>query len=300
MLTGLMEAPLAVLGDRAPEPNQCGTAWSAPLPTTRTSATARGCGSPKRSCTAPACPATARKTRECRGWPSTTVTTTSTSSQRWPGRTADGPHLHNDYYRLGEALRAMEAEYGLVVVARADRTAAKRPTRAEQEKAAQAEPEPARVTLQRQVAAAAAGARSEPEFFAALDKRGLRVRLRHSARNPGEVTGYAVGLPGDVTAAGEQIWFGGGKLAPDLTLPKLRQRWPEPARRATPASRPGRRRAAAAGRARDDRRVGPRSAAPRGEHVRGRRPVRAGFLRRAGRGRAAGPAAATARPSRPR
>ena len=81
------------------------------------------------------------------------------------------------------------------------------------------------------MAAAAAGRRSEPEFFAALDKGGLRVRLRHSARNPGEVTGYAVGLPGDVSAAGEQIWFGGGKLAPDLTLPKLRQRWPEPARR---------------------------------------------------------------------
>jgi hypothetical protein len=146
---------------------------------------------------------------------------------RQDGRPA---RLNNDWYRIGEALRDIELEYGLQVVARADRTAAKRPTRAEQEKAV-GRPEPARVTLQREVAAAAAGTRSEPEFFAALDKRGLQVRLRHSARDPSEVTGYAVGLDGDVTVAGDQIWYGGGKLAPDLTLPKLRRRWPEPGRR---------------------------------------------------------------------
>ena len=144
---------------------------------------------------------------------------------RQDGRRA---RLDNDFYRIGEACRDIEKEYGLQVVARADRTAADRPTRAEQEKAARAgRAEPARVTLQREVAAAAAGARSEPEFWAALDKRGVLVRLRHSTHNPSEVTGYAVGLPGDATAAGEQIWYGGGKLAPDLSLPKLRRRWPE-------------------------------------------------------------------------
>jgi hypothetical protein len=46
------------------------------------------------------------------------------------------------------------------------------------------------------------------------------------------VTGYAVGLPGDAAASGDQIWYGGGKLAPDLSLPKLRRRWPEPSERA--------------------------------------------------------------------
>jgi hypothetical protein len=140
--------------------------------------------------------------------------------------------LRNDYYRIGEALRDLEKEYGLQVVVRADRTAAHRPTRAEQEKAARADrSEPPRVTLQLQVAAAAAGTRSEPEFFADLEKRGLRVRLRHGTHNPVEVTGYAVGLDGDVTATGDQIWYGGGKLAPDLSLPKLRRRWPEPSER---------------------------------------------------------------------
>jgi hypothetical protein len=142
---------------------------------------------------------------------------------RQDGRRA---RLDNDFYRIGEACRDIEKEYGLQVVARADRTAADRPTRAEQEKAARAgRAEPPRVTLQRQVAAAAAGARSEPEFFAALEKRGLRIRLRPSVHRPGEITGYAVGLDGDTTAAGEQILYGGGKLAPDLSLPKLRRHW---------------------------------------------------------------------------
>jgi hypothetical protein len=148
---------------------------------------------------------------------------------RQDGRPA---RLANDWYRIGKALRDIELEYGLQVVVRADRTAAKRPTRAEREKAAPTgRAEPPRVTLQRQVAAAAAVTRSEPEFFAAIGRRGLQVRLRHSAHDPREVTGYAVGLDGDLNAAGDQIWYGGGKLAPDLSLPKLRRRWPEPGRR---------------------------------------------------------------------
>jgi hypothetical protein len=52
------------------------------------------------------------------------------------------------------------------------------------------------------VAAAAAGARTEPEFFAALDEHGLR----DNTYNPGEVTGYVVGLSGDLTGAGDQIF----------------------------------------------------------------------------------------------
>jgi hypothetical protein len=51
------------------------------------------------------------------------------------------------------------------------------------------------------------------------------VRERHSTVNPGEVTGYAVGLPGHTARDGGVVWYGGGKLAADLTLPKLRARW---------------------------------------------------------------------------
>jgi hypothetical protein len=77
----------------------------------------------------------------------------------------------------------------------------------------------------RKVEAAAVAAASEAEFFAGLEARGVQVRLRHSTIDPAAVTGYAVGLPGDLSKAGTQVWFSGGKLAPDLTLPRLRHRW---------------------------------------------------------------------------
>ena len=136
------------------------------------------------------------------------------------------PQTWNDYYRVGEACRAAEQRFGLRRTAPRDRTAARRPTRAESEKARRrGYREAPRVTLWRIVSTAAAGAASEQEFFARLDRAGVLVRRRFSTRNPGEVTGYAVALPGDTTQAGVPVWFGGGKLAADLTLPKLRCRW---------------------------------------------------------------------------
>ena len=83
--------------------------------------------------------------------------------------------------------------------------------------------------LRREVCTAAAGAATEQEFFARLRQAGVLVRLRHSVTNPGEVTGYAVGLPQHTARDGGVIWYGGGKLAADLTLPKLRARWASPA-----------------------------------------------------------------------
>jgi hypothetical protein len=52
------------------------------------------------------------------------------------------------------------------------------------------------------------------------------IRKRFSTRDPAQVTGYAVALPDDTSPACSPVWFSGGKLAPDLTLPKLRPRWP--------------------------------------------------------------------------
>jgi len=67
----------------------------------------------------------------------------------------------NDFYRALEASRAVEAKYGLSVTAASDRTAAKRPTYAETQKAARrGHPEPVRDTLRRSVRTAAAGAAS--------------------------------------------------------------------------------------------------------------------------------------------
>jgi hypothetical protein len=136
------------------------------------------------------------------------------------------PRLSNDYYRVREACLAVESRFGLRRTAPGDRTAACRPTRAESEKTRrQGWEEAPRVTLKREVSTAAAAASSEKEFFARLQQAGVQVRKRFSTRDPGEVTGYSVALPHDTTSLGGPVWYGGGKLAPDLTLPKLRCRW---------------------------------------------------------------------------
>ena len=125
--------------------------------------------------------------------------------------------------------------YGLRSTAPADRTAARRPTRAETGKAARhGRDEPPRTTLRRHVATAAASAASAEEFFARLDQAGILVRLRYSTRNPGQVTGYAIALSGDTARNGEPVWYGGGKLAADLSWPGLAQRWTRPARPDSP------------------------------------------------------------------
>ncbi|MGI5325037.1 relaxase/mobilization nuclease domain-containing protein [Actinomadura nitritigenes] len=136
------------------------------------------------------------------------------------------PEVWNDGYRVRDACRAMEARFGLRSTAPADRTAARRPKRGETEKAVRrGQAVPSRAVLHCKVQTAAAGARTETAFFQRLQAEGVLVRRRFGRRTAGELTGYAVALPGDVNADGQPIWFGGGKLAPDLTLPKLRRRW---------------------------------------------------------------------------
>jgi hypothetical protein len=136
------------------------------------------------------------------------------------------PRHWNDFYRVREACQAAEQRHGLRRTAPADRTAGRRPTRAEQEKARRhRRSEAPRITLRRAVSNAAAGAASEEEFFVGLRDSGVLVRVRYSSRDLGQVTGYAVALAGDTAHAGGPVWFGGGKLAADLSLPKLRARW---------------------------------------------------------------------------
>ena len=145
------------------------------------------------------------------------------------------PSLSWERYKVRAACLATEQRFGLRSTAPADRTAARQPTRAENEKAARCGlDEAARITLRRQVTTSAASAGSEDEFFARLDQAGVLVRKRFSAKNPGQVTGYSVALPGDTTKDGGPVWYGGGKLAADLTWPKLRQRWTP--HRATPGA----------------------------------------------------------------
>ena len=132
----------------------------------------------------------------------------------------------NDFHRLGEACRWAEQRFNLTRTAGRDRTAPKRPTRAENEKAARhGRRESPRVTLRREVKTVAAASAGPSDFLARLSAAGLLVRERRSDRDSSQITGYAVALPGDRTRTNQPVWFGGGKLAADLTLPKLRARW---------------------------------------------------------------------------
>jgi hypothetical protein len=136
----------------------------------------------------------------------------------------------NDFYRVGEACRWAEDTYHLTRTAPRDRTANRRPSRAEREKSTRTgRRDPARVTLRRQVRTAAASAASPDEFLRLLTEVGLQVRPRLSELDGATVTGYSVALPGDRDRNGRPIWFGGGKLASDLSWPRLAVRWPDSA-----------------------------------------------------------------------
>jgi len=76
--------------------------------------------------------------------------------------------------------------------------------------------------LRRHVRAAAIVAADEDDFIARLRGAGLRVRLRLS-RADGTNTSYAVSFP-DPPATG-RVWYSGGQLAHELSLPHLRTRW---------------------------------------------------------------------------
>jgi len=82
-----------------------------------------------------------------------------------------------------------------------------------------------RERLERTVRACAAAAGDEGEFVRRLRQGGVRVRPRFAGGRGDVVAGYSVALrPLPGTAV---VWFGGGRLARDLTLPRLRAGWPD-------------------------------------------------------------------------
>ena len=75
------------------------------------------------------------------------------------------PSVSNDYYRVREACLAIEQRFGLRCTAPGNRAAARRPTRAETEKAGRrGRREAPRITLKREVSTAAAGASVRRNF----------------------------------------------------------------------------------------------------------------------------------------
>lgn len=130
----------------------------------------------------------------------------------------------NDYLTADEELVSIEKEYGLRQVARGDRTAAQRPTRAEQEKAHRAGHQAtARERLRVAVRTALSVATTPEEFLSILAGTGS-VLIEVQRFPSGDIRGYKVALDGDTNASGEPVWFSGSKLAPDLSFPKIRER----------------------------------------------------------------------------
>ncbi|MFD4878338.1 relaxase/mobilization nuclease domain-containing protein [Streptomyces sp. NPDC058420] len=127
----------------------------------------------------------------------------------------------NDYLTADRELAAIEKEYGLFQVVRGDRTAAKRPTRAEQEKARRAgHDKTARERLRTTVRTAVAAASTIEEFVDLLSHiDGVLVEVVHFPS--GDVRGYKVAVADDAQGP---IWYSGSKLAPDLSLPKIQER----------------------------------------------------------------------------
>ncbi|AEW95263.1 MULTISPECIES: relaxase family protein [Streptomycetaceae] len=142
------------------------------------------------------------------------------------------PRLHNEARRAQAEARRIEADYGLRRVAPGDGTAAKRPTSAERRKAERQDRErTAREELRETVRRAVAGAASEEEFFDRLAAAGLLIRKRIAPS--GDLLGYKVALPDDRNGQKEPVFYAGSTLAPDLSLPRVRERWTLPAQAAS-------------------------------------------------------------------
>lgn len=179
--------------------------------------------------------------------------------------------VHNDFHRAQKAARALEQKYGLEEL---ESSAAERSTRgydpAEQEAqarsraqwkyertrresdehmtsweqlaptdrqariAAEKSVDQPRYALARTVRGCATAADSEGEFVRRMRRAGLIVRPRFAEGTQDVITGYSVARRPE---AGERpIWYGGGHLGRDLTLPRLRAEWPDTPAGATDAA----------------------------------------------------------------
>lgn len=170
--------------------------------------------------------------------------------------------IHNDFKRAQSAARALEAKYGLegLESVRAERATrgydpaereaqARARARAKYERtrtqagtgrapwtaldgadrqarvAAEMRTDQPRHVLAVKVRAAATASEAEAEFVRRMRASGLLVRPRYADGRTDVVTGYSVAQRPE---AGERpIWYGGGNLARDLTLPRLRDGWPD-------------------------------------------------------------------------
>jgi len=133
-------------------------------------------------------------------------------------------NIWQDRMKLSRVCAEIEKDYGLTVVEGRAGKGMPGLSRAELERTAREQwAEPPRITLARLVREVSVASKDEAEFVRRLRGSGALVRPRFEAGGQEAVVGYSVGLRTESGSA--PIWFGGGKLAKDLTLPHLRQFW---------------------------------------------------------------------------
>ncbi|MFC4466119.1 mobilization protein [Streptomyces xiangluensis] len=133
------------------------------------------------------------------------------------------PQRDFDQRAVQREARQIEVDYGLRRLKPGDGTAAKRPTSKEHFKAKRlGHDATSREILRLRVRRAIAAAADEAEFFALLEATGVTARLKLGPS--GDALGCNFALPGDTNDEGEPVFYAGSTLAPDLSLPKIRQR----------------------------------------------------------------------------
>lgn len=133
--------------------------------------------------------------------------------------------VHNDHPRSQRVCGELERRHGLVVLESREHGRGMRGVKpAEQARADRLGlPEAAPLRLARAVRACAAAAADEAEFVRRVRRAGVLIRPRFATGRDDVVVGYSAALK---PPAGERpIWYRGGHLARDLSLPAMRAGW---------------------------------------------------------------------------
>ena len=144
--------------------------------------------------------------------------------------------VHNDRPRAQQACRELEQTFGLRRLEARARQAGSRGLKHGELAADRRRGRPlgergehpersSRQTLERIVRACATASRDETEFIHRLHDHGIRYRPRYAVGGTDVVVGYSVRFPGADQGPRRSVWYGGGRLARDLTLPALRRGW---------------------------------------------------------------------------
>ena len=133
------------------------------------------------------------------------------------------PKRHNERRHAQSECRTIETELGLRRLNTGDGTAAQTPTQGEMHKAERLGwDQTSRQWLEDRIREAIPHAHNAEELLAYLQADGVQVKPRYGPS--GDLLGYSAGRPGDLNKDGQQVFHPGGKIAPDLSLPRLQAR----------------------------------------------------------------------------